>query len=101
MIIQVANMLYLESPPGVGFSYSDDGNYTTNDDLTSLDNYWALKDFFDKFPQFASNELYLTGQSYAGIYLPVLAVRVMENPDFNFKVCCCPLLTNSIQFSKL
>lgn len=24
-------MLYLESPAGVGFSYSDDKNYTTND----------------------------------------------------------------------
>lgn len=28
---QIANMLYLESPVGVGFSYSDDQNYVTND----------------------------------------------------------------------
>ena len=32
---QVANILYLESPAGVGFSYSDDKNYTTNDDIVS------------------------------------------------------------------
>ena len=25
-------MLFLEAPAGVGFSYADDKNYTTNDD---------------------------------------------------------------------
>ena len=33
--LQLANMLFLESPAGVGFSFALDGNYTTNDDLVS------------------------------------------------------------------
>lgn len=31
VVFQIANMLYLESPAGVGFSYSDDQKYITND----------------------------------------------------------------------
>ena len=29
-------MIYLEAPAGVGFSYADDGNYTTDDNEVSL-----------------------------------------------------------------
>lgn len=33
---QIANILYLESPAGVGYSYSDDKNYATDDDQVSV-----------------------------------------------------------------
>ncbi|KAK7487194.1 hypothetical protein BaRGS_00021546 [Batillaria attramentaria] len=81
----VANMLYLEAPAGVGFSYSDDKNYTTDDDQVAKDNYLALKDFFAKFPEFATNEFFITGESYGGIYVPTLSVLVMEDTSFNFQ----------------
>ncbi|XP_077459560.1 lysosomal protective protein [Stigmatopora argus] len=76
---KIANMLYLESPPGVGFSYSDDGDYATNDTEVSLLNYLALKEFFRLYPELSANGLFLTGESYAGIYVPTLAERVMED----------------------
>lgn len=34
--LQIANVLYLESPAGVGFSYSNDKSYATNDTEVSL-----------------------------------------------------------------
>ncbi|KAJ8303416.1 hypothetical protein KUTeg_019812 [Tegillarca granosa] len=82
---QVANMLYLEAPAGVGFSYSDDKNYTTDDDLVSMDNYVALQNFFKKFPEYRKNDFYITGESYGGIYVPTLSARVVDDQNFNFK----------------
>uniref|UniRef100_A0AAR2K216 Carboxypeptidase n=1 Tax=Pygocentrus nattereri TaxID=42514 RepID=A0AAR2K216_PYGNA len=81
----IANMLYLESPAGVGFSYSDDKKYTTNDTEVSMNNYLALKEFFKAFPEYSKNEFYLTGESYGGIYIPTLAERVMEDSSINLQ----------------
>ena len=53
---------------------------------TAYDNHMALIDFFEGFPEYKDNDFYVTGESYAGIYVPTLSVRLMNDPDFNFKV---------------
>jgi carboxypeptidase C (cathepsin A) len=69
-----ANVMWLESPAGVGFSL---GNGTTdlhtNDMVTSKDALAALRQWYLKFPEFADNKLFISGESYAGIYVPYLA----------------------------
>lgn len=52
-----------------------------------MNNYLALKEFFSLFPEFSKNQLFLTGESYGGIYIPTLAERVMEDPSLNLQVC--------------
>jgi len=42
-------------------------------------NYAALKDFFNKYPSFNSNPFYLAGESYAGVYIPMLGVKILES----------------------
>lgn len=85
---QEANVLFLEAPAGVGFSYALNKKYDTDDDTVSYDNYVALQHFFEKFPQFKKNDFYITGESYGGIYIPTLSVRVLTGPaKINFKVC--------------
>lgn len=64
---KVANLLFLESPVGVGFSYT---NTTTDlqqlgDAITAQDNYRFLINWFRRFPQFKSHEFYIAGESYA------------------------------------
>ncbi|KAL4277904.1 hypothetical protein GQ457_03G006900 [Hibiscus cannabinus] len=70
-----ANMLYLESPIGVGFSFSaDDSSYEdVNDKTTARDNLVFLQNWFLKFPHYRNRSLFITGESYAGHYIPQLA----------------------------
>lgn len=72
-----ATMIFLEAPAGVGFSYAANGNTATDDWQTANDNANAMADFFTtKFPELAKNKFYITGESYAGIYVPSLAYTI-------------------------
>ncbi|XP_061670133.1 cathepsin A-like [Syngnathoides biaculeatus] len=83
---RLANVLYLESPAGVGYSYSNDGDYATDDDQVAEDNYRALQSFFAKFPSFTRNDFFIFGESYGGIYVPTLSLRVITgNDNIKFK----------------
>eukprot|EP01092_Planopodium_desertum_P011663 TRINITY_DN5356_c0_g1_i3.p1 TRINITY_DN5356_c0_g1~~TRINITY_DN5356_c0_g1_i3.p1 ORF type:complete len:338 (-),score=54.38 TRINITY_DN5356_c0_g1_i3:39-1052(-) len=81
-------MIYLEAPCGVGFSYSNDGTYTTGDDQTALDNFNFVKGFLTLFPQFASNDFFVSGESYGGHYVPQVSQQIYQNmatSGINFK----------------
>ena len=81
---QNANLLFIESPPGTGFSYSVGAyKYVTNDYETARINFASLKSFFAKFPHLANNSFYIAGESYAGHYVPQLAEIVL---DYRFPV---------------
>ncbi|KAF3334449.1 serine carboxypeptidase-like 45 [Carex littledalei] len=75
-----ANMLYLETPAGVGFSYSMDPSYydSVDDKMTASDNLVFLQRWLEKFPQYKSHDLYIAGESYAGHYIPQLAEVMVE-----------------------
>ncbi|VDD86716.1 unnamed protein product [Enterobius vermicularis] len=75
---KIANLLFFESPVGVGFSYVSD-DVVSNDDTACTDNYAALIQFFEEFPQFKENDFYVTGESYAGVYIPMLVDKILEN----------------------
>lgn len=94
----ISNMVFIEAPCGVGFSYSDQGTDPKeaddlhNDDLgTAKDNYEMIQAFLDRFPQFRTNDLYITSESYGGHYMPTLAKEIVdqnavgEKPKLNFK----------------
>ncbi|KAL8090368.1 serine carboxypeptidase-like [Apium graveolens] len=74
---KVSNLLYVDQPTGTGFSYSSDKrDIRHNEDGVSNDLYDFLQAFFVEHPQFAKNDFYITGESYAGHYIPAFAARV-------------------------
>lgn len=75
-----ASVLYLETPPGVGFSVNNDPNYVFNDTNTANDTLTAILNFFNDQPGagYKSNPLYITGESYAGMYIPYLAQAMLN-----------------------
>ncbi|KAK0421993.1 hypothetical protein QR680_007305 [Steinernema hermaphroditum] len=87
-----ANVLFFESPIGVGYSFMEGKpNYTrAHDDQTLAQNYNSLNSFFKKFTQYQNQTFFIAGESYGGIYLPMLGDKLMSgiikkdfvNPNF-------------------
>nr|XP_009618061.1 serine carboxypeptidase-like 34 [Nicotiana tomentosiformis] len=78
---KAANLLFLESPVGVGFSYTNTSSDITElgDTVTAQDSYKFLVNWFRRFPQFKTHEFYIAGESYAGHYVPQLAEQIFDN----------------------
>ncbi|KAG8371670.1 hypothetical protein BUALT_Bualt13G0112400 [Buddleja alternifolia] len=83
---KVSSIIYLDSPAGVGFSYSgNESDYKTGDLKTASDSHIFLLKWFELYPEFQSNPFYITGESYAGIYVPTLAYEVAKGIDAGVK----------------
>lgn len=91
---KVANLLFLESPAGVGFSYTNTSSdlKTSGDKRTAIDAHTFLVKWFERFPQYKGRVFYIMGESYAGHYVPQLAklvyehnVKGLQSPDINLK----------------
>ena len=68
-----ASVMYLESPAGVGYSMANNDTDLVQNDMTqSEDAFIALQAWFEKFPERKTNPLWITGESYGGIYVPYL-----------------------------
>ena len=82
-----AHVFALEAPVGVGYSYCErqkkEGKPCENTDrYTASASRAALVDFFtNKFPEFQSSDFYITGESYAGVYIPTLANEILTNGE--------------------
>lgn len=72
-----AHYLVIDQPVGVGLSYGNTSSYQNESE--AMDQlYRALRLFYQRYPELLSHPLYIAGQSYAGKYIPQLAMRILS-----------------------
>jgi vitellogenic carboxypeptidase-like protein len=73
-------MIFIDNPVGAGYSYTEtETGYCTNTKVeVSSQLYELMQQFYAVFPEQLQNELIITGESYAGHYVPGLAYKIHQ-----------------------
>lgn len=71
------NVIYIDQPVGSGFSFTNSSaGRIRNQEQVADHLYEALIQFFLLFPELKKNPFFITGESYAGRYVPAIAYRI-------------------------
>jgi cathepsin A (carboxypeptidase C) len=79
-----ANVIFLDQPVNVGYSYSS--GKVSNTVAAGKDVYALLTLFFKQFPQYAEQPFHISGESYAGHYIPVFASEILSHKKRNINL---------------
>lgn len=90
---QNANVIWIDQPVGTGYSYADSiFDYVVNEKQIAQDmyvlhsmgpnscscRYVFLQEFLRIYPQYQHLDFFVTGESYAGHYVPAVANRIVQ-----------------------
>ncbi|XP_022201891.2 venom serine carboxypeptidase-like [Nilaparvata lugens] len=71
------HLLFLDNPVGAGFSFTNgEEGYVRNNTDMAVDAHSALLQFFTLFPDLKANDFFISGESYAGKFVPSLAMKI-------------------------
>ncbi|EIW77065.1 peptidase S10 serine carboxypeptidase [Coniophora puteana RWD-64-598 SS2] len=68
-----ANMVFLDQPVDVGFSYTDNGESVNNSEDAGIDVHAFMQLFLSRFPQYAALPFHVATESYGGTFAPNIA----------------------------
>lgn len=72
----------MDQPIGTGYSTAgSDSSYATNEDDVAADLYFFLLKWFALYEQYSKAPLFLTGESYAGHYIPAFGFKILTEND--------------------
>jgi hypothetical protein len=81
--------LYVDQPVGTGYSHAAITHLNTNEDEVAENMAKFMINFLEKYPQLQGHDFYITGESYAGHYVPAISHNfVFKNKEklkINFK----------------
>lgn len=73
-----SNLLYVDQPTGTGFSRASEKDLTVSEKEIAEDFYKFFIQFLDKHPDLKNREIIITGESYAGHYIPAIGKKFVE-----------------------
>lgn len=79
-----ASVIFLDQPVNVGYSYS--GSAVSNTVAAGKDVYALLTLFFVQFPEYSHQDFHISGESYAGHYIPVFASEILAHKNRNINL---------------
>lgn len=79
------HLMAIDNPVGAGFSYTRSGGWVKSQEEMRREYYAGLAWFLGKHPEYRGNPLWITGESYAGKYIPNIAYEVHLRQELNLK----------------
>lgn len=74
-----AGYLMIDQPAGSGLSFVvDPKRYARSESEATEQLYFGLQQFFNQWPEFRTRDFYVFGESYAGVYVPMIATRILD-----------------------
>ncbi|XP_030551781.1 serine carboxypeptidase-like 18 [Rhodamnia argentea] len=79
---KIANIIFLDAPVGTGFSYATTGRaYNSSDTSSAAQTYEFLRKWLMAHLKFLTNPLYITGDSYSGVVVPIIVQEVYDGNE--------------------
>ncbi|KAG9287254.1 hypothetical protein G9A89_008884 [Geosiphon pyriformis] len=75
---EYANILFVDQPIGTGFSFGETNAYPNTLNQSTDQLMIFLDKFFDIFPEYAKDEIYISGESFAGTFIPYIASAILK-----------------------
>ncbi|XP_030944392.1 serine carboxypeptidase-like 17 [Quercus lobata] len=76
---KTASIIFLDAPVGTGFSYArTPEGWPTSDSESSEQSYQFLRKWLDEHPQYLPVQLFIGGDSYSGIIVPLVTKKVID-----------------------
>jgi len=74
---EYATVIFVDQPAGTGLSYTATNKYVES--LTESSDQFVefLRNFYEVFPEYKAMDTYLTGESYAGQFIPYIANAIL------------------------
>ncbi|KAF8512401.1 alpha/beta-hydrolase [Gautieria morchelliformis] len=80
----LSHVLWVEQPVGTGFSQGEPN--ISNDDELAAQVMGFLEQFLDVFSELKGKNFYVSGESYAGFYVPYIANWIYEHPGLDLNL---------------